>query len=143
MHYTFTNDDIEKISGILQTEVQNNDNNWTWRVNNPVTKQSFVISINNNVALSDNVAISVISIQTKQGYYELHDCIAYLVFESDEIIFVQASDKYVSCLVISKQGTCSMYSNISRDILKADFNKLDPAILMSAMQLSLTESVLS
>jgi len=143
MHYTFTNDDIEKISEILQTKAQNNNNNWTWRVNNPENKQSFVISIYNNVSLSENEEISVISIQTKQGYYELHDCVAYLVFESDEIIFVQASDKYVSCLVISKQGTCSMYSNISRDILKADFNKLDPAILMSAMQLSLTESVLN
>lgn len=143
MPYTFTNDDIEKIDEILNTKAQNNGNNWTWRVSNSETNQSFVISIYNNVSLHNNDDISIISIQTKQGYYELHDCFAYLVFEEDEIIFIQASEKYVSCLVISKQGTCSMYSNINRDILNADFSKLDPAILMSAMQLSLTENLLN
>jgi hypothetical protein len=35
-----------------------------------------------------------------------------------------------------------MYANISRDVLGADFAELDPAVLLSAMQLSLTESIL-
>jgi len=81
-------------------------------------------------------------VQTHHGYYELHDISGYLVFEPDEIIFVQAEKNTVSSIIIGKLCTCSMYSNIRREILKADFSTLDNAVLLSAMQLSLAESIL-
>jgi hypothetical protein len=58
------------------------------------------------------------------------------------VIFLQNTESKVSSLIIGKNSSCSLFSNISRDILGADFSELDPAVLLSAMQLSLTEGSL-
>jgi hypothetical protein len=100
------------------------------------------LTIYNNVELGKNKKGTLLSVQTHHGYYELHDCQSFLVFEPDEVIFINANDTFVSSLIIGGRCTCSMYTNISRDILNSDFSKLDPAVLLSAMQLSLTESIL-
>jgi len=45
-------------------------------------------------------------------------------------------------LVIGKNSTCSLFSNINKDLIKLNFAELHPAVLMAAMQLSITESVI-
>jgi hypothetical protein len=142
MGFSFTNEDIEQISTILSKSPKEFEKSWSWRFDNPETKQSLVITIYNNVKLGKESEGSLISVQSQHGYFELHDCRGYLVFEPDEIIFVQSTDDKVSSLIVGKQATCSMFTNISRDILNADFTTLDPTVLLSAMQLSLTETIL-
>jgi hypothetical protein len=65
-----------------------------------------------------------------------------MFFEPDEIIFIAHDNEFMSSLIIGKQCTCSLYSNISVKILKSDFADLHPAVLLSAMQLSIAESSL-
>ncbi len=142
MSYRFTEEEIKTISGVLEAESKKFDGGWSWMLHNTESGQSLVISIYNDVNLGNNASGALISVQTQHGYFELHDVSAFLVFEPDEVIFVQADDKRVSSLIIGKLCTCSMYTNINRDILSADFASLDPAVLLSAMQLSLTEVVL-
>ena len=142
MGYSFSQVDIELITKVLGVEVQAIGNNWSWHLKNTETRQSLVINIYHGIKLNKESEGAMVSVQTLHGYFELHDCIGFLVFEPDEIIFVQASGDYVSSLIVGRQCNCSMYANISRDILKSDFNNLDAAVLLSAMQLSLTESIL-
>jgi len=142
MSYSFTKEDIENISEIFGKTSKEFDNSWSWRIDNKDTNQSLVISIHNQVKLGKASEGSLISVQTQHGYFELHDCTAYVVFEPEEIIFVHADDEKVSSMIVGNHSTCSMYTNISRGILNSDFTSLDPAVLLSAMQLSLTESVL-
>lgn len=142
MGFAFSQVDIELITKTLNAEVQSQGNNWTWHLKNNETRQSLVINIYHGIKLGHESEGAMVSVHTLHGYFELHDCIGFLVFEPDEVIFVQASGNYVSSLIVGRQCNCSMYANISRDILKSDFNNLDPAVLLSAMQLSLTESIL-
>ena len=142
MGFQFSDKDIENISEILGAKPEYIENAWAWRLLNKETKQSLVFTLYNNVMLGKEYKGPLVSVQTHHGYYELHDCTGFLVFEPDEIIFVQAKDDSVSSLIIGKQCSCSMYTNIRREILNADFSTLDPAVLLSAMQLSLTETVL-
>lgn len=143
MAYIFTNDDINSISNILQLESKPYQNAWSWQLKNNENNQSLLFTIYNNVELGSEHFGSLISVQTQHGYYELHDCSCFMIFEPDEIIFINDSSERVSCLIIGKNCTCSMYSNIDKKILNADFSALDPAVLLSAMQLSITEAVLS
>lgn len=142
MSYRFSEKDIEKISGIFGTEPDKTDEAWSWRLSNKNTGQSLVFNIHNDVDLGGGRSGGLLSAQTHHGYYELHECHGFVVFEPDEVIFVHYREGLVSSMIIGRQCTCSTYSNISRDILNADFAKLDPAVLLSAMQLSLTESIL-
>jgi hypothetical protein len=140
--YDFKSSDIGKISEVLGSKAQIFENSSSWQIQNKQTGQALVLTIYNNIELSDEIHGSVISVQTQHGFFELHDCTGYIVFDPDEIIFVQAGGQYVSSLIIGRECTCSMYSNINRDILNSDFTELDSALLPAAMQLSLTENLL-
>ena len=142
MGYSFSKEDIAKISEVFGSKSKEFGNSWSWRIDNKSTNQSLVITIYNNINLSRESEGSMISVQTQHGYFEMHDCKGYVVFEPDEIIFVQANTTNVSSLIVGKHSTCSMYNNISRDVLTSDFTTLDPTVLLSAMQLSLTETIL-
>ena len=143
MSYYFTKDDISTISKVLGGELREYDNSWSCKLNNAETSQTLVLSIHNKIQLNKNNSGSLISVQTQHGYFEMHGCMAYMVFEPDEVIFVFYNDETLSSMIVGKRCSCSMFGNISRDILNADFSELDPAVLMAAMQLSLTESILA
>ena len=142
MAYNFTSADIENISKIIDVQPNDSGGSWSWKIVNEKSKQSLLFSIYNEINLGDGEIGSLVSVQTHQGYYELHDCSAFLLFEPDEVIFINATDKFVSCLVIGKGCTCSIFSNIRRELINSDFSTLDPAVLLSAMQLSITEAYL-
>ncbi|MBM2817235.1 MAG: hypothetical protein HW421_3997 [Ignavibacteria bacterium] len=143
MSYNFSIHDIELISGLLGTEPDSKDNSWVWQLTNKVTRQTLILSIYNNINLAGDTAGSLISVQTTYGYYELHDCEGIIPFEPDEILFVSSQTDYLHCLTVGKECNCSLYSNVSRKLLNSDFATLDPPVLLAAMQLSLTEGILS
>jgi hypothetical protein len=142
MGLTFSKEDVSHISEVLGAEAKEYENSWSWRLSNEKSIQTLVLSIHNNVKISNDKEGALISVQTQHGYFELHDCLSYMVFEPGEVIFVFYNDTQVSSLVVGRQSTCSMFTNISRDILNADFTTLNPAVLLAAMQLSLTETIL-
>ncbi len=142
MRYKFKTEEIESISKMLGTNHEEFARGWSWKLTNPHTKQSLVFTVYNDAQLSHENAGSLISVQTQHGYFELHDCSGFLLFEPDEIIFIHKTETKLSCLIIGRECNCSMFSNISRDVLSADFSEIDSPVLLAAMQLSLTESII-
>lgn len=143
MSFIFTKKDIEKISNILNCQPTQSSDAWSWQMENKETSQEIVFSVHNKVALGGDTEGALISVQTHHGYFELHDCSGYFIFDPDEVIFIQNTGDKISSMSIGKQATCSLYSNISKDIISSDFAALDPAVLLSAMQLSIVDSFLS
>lgn len=141
MTFSFTYDDISKITGVLGSAPKVTDDENLFRLVNPDSRQSLTLSLHNFVSLGENAIGALVVVQTQHGYFEMHGCSGFMIFEPDEIIFVSAHDEFVSCMVVGKQCTCSLFSNVRREILSADFSELDPRVLMSAMQLSLTEAI--
>ncbi len=139
--------DINTIARILGAPATTVDADTTFRLSNDKTRQSLSLTISNDVALGADRTGTLVVAQTQHGYFELHGCVGYVPFEPDEIIFIGAEDsvsgKRLTGMVLGKECTCSMFVNVSRENLTADFTELDPRILMSAMQLSLTEEVLN
>ncbi len=143
MEFRFTSSDISSIENILGNTSSIQDNSWSWSLKSLETKQVLIFTIYNSAKLNSERTGVLISIQTQYGYFELHDCNAFLIFEPDEVIFVNSQEDKLSSLVIGKSATCSLFSNIDKSILSTDFSLLDPAVLLSAMQLSITESILA
>lgn len=142
MDFELNQIDINKIAETLGVEINSSDQGWSWKMANTNSGQSLLCTIYSAANLDKNNTGILVSVQTQHGYFELHDCNNYMIFEPDEVIFIEAKNDKVSSLIIGKNCSCSMYANISRDNLGADFSELDPAVLLSAMQLSLTESIL-
>ena len=142
MKFSFQMADIKQISQIFGSKPSESDGQWMWHMQNAATRQQQTVTLHNNVKFGKHKKGSLVVVQTKHGYFELHDCTGFIIFEPDEVIFVSATSDKLSCMVIGRECTCSMFSPIRREILTADFSELDPAILMSAMQLSLTATIL-
>ncbi len=142
MKFSFSEDNIKEIAKTLEATVERDGDSWTFQLHDQATRQSLVFTLFNNIELGGEEKGSLVSVQTQHGYFEIHFCNGYMVFEPDEIIFFEAKPKTVSCLIVGRKCTCSMFSNINRSLLNADFTTLDPPVLLSAMQLSLTEDVL-
>lgn len=142
MSFSFDPEKIGKITDVLGVDAENFGNGWTWKLTNPNNPKPMVCTLYNDIEYKDS-KISVISVQTQHGYYEMHNITDFMVFEPDEIIFVNNEADKISCLILGKEGSCSLFSNINKELLTADFSEIDPALLLSAMQLSITENMLN
>lgn len=142
MNFTFNEQDIVKISALLESNPVMQDGAWLWQMADKQSGQAQTVIIHGAVDLGGGFTGPLIAVQTKHGYFELHGCTHYLLFEPDEVIFLRADETAISSMVIGKKCTCSMFAPIRRELLSEDMSNLDPAVLMSAMQLSIAESIL-
>jgi hypothetical protein len=141
----FEENDIKNISDLLDSEPQKHESGYTWTVRNEELKDKLIFTLYTNLVNLDGQRdenANLISILTQMGTVELHNCTSYMLFEPDEVIFISTTKDKISSLILGKKGTISLYSNIDKKLIGADFADLDTAYLMSAMQLALTEAII-
>lgn len=140
MSFAFTPEHIASIGTMLGIEPATMGDDSTLALSNEETRQTLTLSLHNNVQFSESDSGSLVVAHTQHGYFELHGCTGFMLFEPDEVIFYSQRAERMSFLVVGKQCTCSMFSDIVRENLSADFAEIDPRLIMSSMQLSLTET---
>lgn len=91
------------------------------------------------IAESDDNAL--VSVYTENAHLQLQNAKYFLISEMlSEAIFISETEDMISGLIVSSQGDCSLYSNVSKNILKGDFADLSSEKLIAAVALSLAES---
>ncbi len=141
MEYTFTKSDIDKFSEQFGGKPKETNDVFEWKIINiEENKQLYVIIYLPNE--ENGLEAPTISVQNRSGFYELHRVSKYLTFDQDEVIFVADTESTISSLIIGAKANCNLYSNIRKDLLKADFASVAPAELMAMTQLSILETFL-
>ena len=85
----------------------------------------------------------LISVYTVNAHLQLHFCSGYVISEIlGEVTFVGESGGKLSGLIIEKQGGCSLFANVDRSLVSGDFTRLGPEVMLSGIELSLTDSIL-
>ena len=83
----------------------------------------------------------LVSVYTNNCHLQLQNCSNVIVSNMlEEFIFTSETEEFISGMIISKQGDCSLYSNVKKSILNSDFSELNSEKLLSAVALSITES---
>jgi len=83
----------------------------------------------------------LVSVYTNNCHLQLQNCSNIIVSSMlEEFIFTSETEETISGMIISKQGDCSLYSNVKKSILNSDFSELNSEKLLSAVALSITES---
>jgi hypothetical protein len=83
----------------------------------------------------------LISVYTDNAHLQLQSCDGFILSNMlEEIIFISESNDKISGLIISKQGDCSLYSNVKKELLNKDFMELSSEKLLAAVALSVVES---
>lgn len=141
---TFSATDITSLQELLGAPAQQSDTSWQWQVRSAsaLSGKGLVVTLSNATGTvhGSTGLLSVVSVQTSQGYFELHNVTAMMFIEPDEVMFIAKHGEYFSSLVVGSSGTCSQFANVHMSVVRGDITKLDPALLMAAMQLSLAEA---
>lgn len=83
----------------------------------------------------------LISVYTDNAHLQLQSCDGFIMSNMlEEVIFISDCDDKISGLIISKQGDCSLYSNVKKELLSKDFMELSSEKLLAAVALSVVES---
>lgn len=126
--------DFKELEKLFEVKINKTENVSSLNLINKAKKSRISVDI------IKEAGSSLISVYTENAHMQLQNCQYYLVSEMlSEAIFVSESVDLISGLIISKDGDCSLYSNVSKDILKIDYSRLSSEKLISAIALSLTE----
>jgi|GEM_PF-1814306 len=131
-----TSENIDGIVKILHARREQNGAENICYIGNGTATPAIVLTL---TSLADDTV--VLSAQTVHGYFELHNVNRFVPVEPDEVIFVAEEGERISGLVVGAGGNCSLFANVHRATLTADFSMLEPVLLLAAMQLGLAENV--
>jgi hypothetical protein len=140
--FEFRQRDIEKLAQVLQTRPKFIGRSVRFEIENKKQQRKLAMEIYSNIDIGNRKG-NLISVYTSTAHLQLHFCTGYVISKMlGEITFVGESDGKLSGLTIEREGGCSLYANVDRDILSGDFTKLGPEVMLSGIALSLTETIL-
>ena len=142
MRFEFKQKDIDKLKRVLSSKPKRIGNSIRFEIENKEQHRKLAIEIYSNVDIGKRKG-NLVSVYTSTAHLQLHFCTGYVVSDMlGEVTFVGESNGKLSGLTIEREGGCSLYANVDRDILSGDFTKLGPEVMLSGIALSLTESIL-
>ncbi|MCX7936160.1 MAG: hypothetical protein N2971_00430 [Chlorobi bacterium] len=135
---TFSSEDIRQIAATLRGATVAEHNGWSieQRASSGALEQLVTIYPRIPTPAGE---IALITVQSRQGYYQLFGCTDYMVIEPDEVLFIARNADRASCMLISAGRTCTLYADVPLELLRVPIDALDPALLLSVMQLALAE----
>jgi hypothetical protein len=140
--FEFRQRDIKKLAHVLQSEPKFIGQSVRFEIENKKQQRKLAMEIYSNIEIGNRKG-NLISVYTSTAHLQLHFCTGYVISKMlGEITFVGESDGKLSGLTIEREGGCSLYANVDRDILSGDFTKLGPEVMLSGIALSLTETIL-
>lgn len=142
MVFEFKNQDLKKISAVLGVPVRKKGNSFRYELENRGNHRKLALEIYPNIRIGKRRG-SLISVYTQNAHLQLHFCSGFVVSEMlNEVTFIGEYQGKLSGLIVEKEGGCSLYANVDREILSGDFTKLGPEVMLSGIALSLTETIL-
>lgn len=76
------------------------------------------------------------------AHLQLHNCSGFVISEElEEVTFVTEKDGQLSGLVVGRDGFCSQYASVNRDLISSDFTRLGVEVMLSGVALSLAEGI--
>ena len=127
---------IKLIEELLGVEFSNSEKLYSINLKNSKTHTDIHIEV--QFEADDKFLVSV---YTNNCHLQLQNCGNIIVSNMlEEFIFTSETDELISGMIISKQGDCSLYSNVKKSVLNSDFSELNSEKLLSAVALSITET---
>lgn len=85
---------------------------------------------------------SMVSVYSANTFLQLHGCTGFLTSDLlEQVTFFGKQGGLTSGLIIEKNAGCSLYANVKDTLLKGDFTKLPPELMMCSVALSLTDTL--
>lgn len=139
----FTKKDIDKISACLNAEgIRKEKDHYRLKVPADEGRRTLILELYPEVTLGKGKGPMVV-VYTSNAHLQLHSCSGFVTSEElGEVTFVGESSGKISGLVVERQAACSLYANVTRELLSGDFTKLGVEVMLSGVALSLAEEII-
>jgi hypothetical protein len=143
MSFEFTQEHINQIAAILGVEAKHYGNHYRFEIAGGGPERRLSLEVYPNIPIGETEG-ALISVFTPNSNLQIQHCAGVVVSElMGEVTFFAEGGGKLSGLIVEREGGCSMYANVDRELLSGDFTKLGPEVMLSGIALSLTEIMLS
>ena len=142
MAFSFKTGDFKKLSNILGVPAKHRGNNIRFEIEGKGADRKLALEIYPSIGIGKRRG-NLISVYTQSAHLQLHFCSGFVVSKMlNEVTFIGEQNGKLCGLIIEKEGGCSLYANVDREMLSGDFTRLGPEVMLSGIALSLTEAIL-
>lgn len=142
MPFSFKESDFTKLGKILKARPKHKGNNVRFELQGTDPQRKLTLEIYPGLRIGGRTG-NLVSVYTPSAHLQLHFCSGFVVSSMlNEVTFVGEEGGKLAGLIIEKEGGCSLYANVDRELLSGDFTRLGPEVMLSGIALSLTESIL-
>ncbi|MBI1804457.1 MAG: hypothetical protein HY033_08125 [Ignavibacteriae bacterium] len=142
MAFGFTDRDFKKLSKALGSPAKFKGTNVRFELGRKDSQRPLTLEIYPDIPIGKRRG-NLVSVYTPSAHLQLHFCTGYIISDMlNEVTFIGEEDGKISGIIIEKEGACSLYANVDREILSGDFTQLGPEVMLSGIALSLTETIL-
>lgn len=132
---------ISKLSALFQTEAKSSGNTVRFEIKDSETQRKLALEIHFDIDVEDGVT-TMVSVYSQSAFLQLHNCTGFLTSDLlEQVTFFGKQNGLTTGLIVEKQAGCSLYANVNDAILKGDFTKLPPELMMCSVALSLTDTI--
>ena len=130
-------DKIKKIETLFESKFKKNESSFSLNIKHIKSNTEINLEL---LPEKDNSLL--VSVYTNNCHLQLQNCDNIIISKMlEEIIFLSKAGKKLSGLILTRQGDCSLYSNVKISSLKKDFTNLNSEKLISAVALSVAETL--
>lgn len=142
MPFSFKESDFKKLGKILDASPKHKGNNVRFELQGTDPQRKLTLEIYPSIRIGRRTG-NLVSVYTPSAHLQLHFCSGFVVSSMlNEVTFVGEESGKLTGLIIEKEGGCSLYANVDRELLSGDFTRLGPEVMLSGIALSLTETIL-
>ena len=139
----FDQRDVDKIAGCLDVAERDfHADHHRLKLINKDERRMLVLELYASAGSATQAGPMVV-VYTSGGHLQLHNCTGFVCSEElGEVTFVGEHAGRLSGLVVEREAACSLYANVTRELISGDFTKLGVEVMLSGVALSLAEEIL-
>ncbi len=141
MIHNFTKENIDNIAKVLGVEPKPLGNDvYRFELKNKEEDRRLALEIHLGLEVEEK-KMNMVSVYASNTFLQLHNCTAFIASEMlKQVTFFRKAKGKTSGLIVEQGAGCSLYANVSDDILKGDFTELPEDLMVCGIALSLTET---
>ncbi|MEX0780567.1 MAG: hypothetical protein WD491_11065 [Balneolales bacterium] len=141
MIHEFTSENIKSIGDVLGTEPKKSGEVYRFQLADEESGRKLALEIHMGL-LIDEERTNIVSVYAQNTFLQLHNCTGFVASSMlNQVTFFGKTGEKTTGLIVEKEAGCSLYANVSESLLKGDFTKLPPEVMMGSVALSLTENI--
>ncbi len=132
---------IENLTSLFNVEAKTSGNTVRFEIKDAETNRKLALEIHLDIEV-DGLLTNMVSVYSASAFLQLQNCNGFLTSDLlEQVTFFGKQNGLTSGLIVEKQAGCSLYANVEDSILRGDFTKIAPELMMSSVALSLTDTI--